>query len=170
MSGRLDGRVAIVTGAARGIGYGIAERLITEGAKVAIADINAEGAAETASELNAKAADSALAIAQHGLTLSPASARGHLETGLLHFGRYALTVLPPYASSDFQQAIDAFSRSLNLEPWRSASHKKVARMLLPLWSQCSESQQHFIKRVARRAVEMDPDTPDLSDAITKLGT
>ncbi len=62
MSGRLDGRVAIVTGAASGIGYGIAERLIAEGAKVAIADINAEGAAEAASQLNAEAADSALAI------------------------------------------------------------------------------------------------------------
>ena len=63
MSGRLDGRVAIVTGAAGGIGYGIAERLIAEGARVAIADINAEGAAEAASDLNAAAADSALAIA-----------------------------------------------------------------------------------------------------------
>ena len=63
MSGRLDGRVAIVTGAARGIGHGIAARLIAEGARVAIADINAEGAAEAAAEFNAASADSAFAIA-----------------------------------------------------------------------------------------------------------
>lgn len=37
--GVLDGRVAIVTGAARGVGRGIALALATEGAKVAIADV-----------------------------------------------------------------------------------------------------------------------------------
>jgi NAD(P)-dependent dehydrogenase (short-subunit alcohol dehydrogenase family) len=37
---RLQDRVAIVTGAARGIGLAVAKRYITEGAKVVIADIN----------------------------------------------------------------------------------------------------------------------------------
>ncbi|MBC3190372.1 SDR family oxidoreductase [Pseudonocardia sp. C8] len=36
MSGRLDGRTAIVTGASRGIGLGVAERLVAEGARVVI--------------------------------------------------------------------------------------------------------------------------------------
>jgi NAD(P)-dependent dehydrogenase (short-subunit alcohol dehydrogenase family) len=38
----LNGLVAVVTGAARGIGYAIAERFVTEGARVALWDINAE--------------------------------------------------------------------------------------------------------------------------------
>jgi len=49
--GRLDGRVALVTGAARGIGAATARRLAEEGAGVALADLDAEGVTATASEL-----------------------------------------------------------------------------------------------------------------------
>src|SRR5208283_2878181 len=50
---RMAGKVAIVTGAAQGIGRAIATRLATEGAKVAIADIQEEVANATAQELRA---------------------------------------------------------------------------------------------------------------------
>ena len=50
---RLKGRVAIVTGAAQGIGRAIATRLADEGAKVAIADIQDAIAAKTADEIKA---------------------------------------------------------------------------------------------------------------------
>lgn len=48
---RLEGKSALITGAARGIGRGFAESYIAEGATVAIADINLDAAKETAREL-----------------------------------------------------------------------------------------------------------------------
>jgi len=50
-SGRMCGKVAIVTGGAQGFGKGIAQRLVAEGACVVIADKNAEGANAAAMEL-----------------------------------------------------------------------------------------------------------------------
>ena len=47
----LDGRVAIVTGAAHGIGRGIATVLAAEGARVAIADIDVDGAGKAAAHV-----------------------------------------------------------------------------------------------------------------------
>lgn len=46
----LDGKAAIVTGGAKGIGYGIAYRLAEAGAKVLIADMDEETARKTANE------------------------------------------------------------------------------------------------------------------------
>jgi 3-oxoacyl-[acyl-carrier protein] reductase len=47
----LTGQVAVVTGAARGIGRGIASVLAREGARVVVADIDGDAAAQTAAEL-----------------------------------------------------------------------------------------------------------------------
>ena len=59
--GSLNGKVAIVTGAARGIGQKIAVKLAAEGAKVAVIDLNAEWCAETVAAV-AAAGSEALAL------------------------------------------------------------------------------------------------------------
>ena len=55
---KLDGKVALITGAASGIGHGIAKRYLEADGRVVIADLNAEGAMKAAREL----ADSKTAI------------------------------------------------------------------------------------------------------------
>lgn len=55
--GKLDGKVAIVTGAARGLGRAYARRLAGLGAKVAVSDLNLKSYAEYAGEAKAMTAD-----------------------------------------------------------------------------------------------------------------
>jgi len=53
--GRLDGKVAIVTGAARGTGAATARRFVNEGARVVVADVDVAGGEGVAKELGASA-------------------------------------------------------------------------------------------------------------------
>ena len=62
--GRLDGKIAIVTGAATGLGRADAEALVREGARVVATDINETAGHELAAKLNAARAGSALFLAQ----------------------------------------------------------------------------------------------------------
>lgn len=53
MSGRLAGKVAIITGAAQGIGRSFALKFAAEGARVAVADLNAAKGEEVAAQIRA---------------------------------------------------------------------------------------------------------------------
>ena len=92
MAGRLEGKVAIVTGTAQGIGRATAEVFAREGAKVVIADINEAAAGKTAAKLRERGADSA----HVGVDVSSAEAcRAMVVTALERFGR--IDILCPNA-------------------------------------------------------------------------
>ena len=50
--GRVEGKIALVTGAARGLGEAIAGRLAAEGARVMLTDVDADGVAAVAEAIN----------------------------------------------------------------------------------------------------------------------
>ena len=81
--GKLDNKVAIVTGAGRGIGRGIAEKLAAEGATVVVTDIDEQSAKETtANELGGGAIGLRVDVTDresvdgHGRRRSPSSSAG----------------------------------------------------------------------------------------------
>lgn len=80
---RLKGKVAIVTGAAGGIGRATVRRLAAEGAAVLIADINEEGAQ---AEARAIEAGGGRAAAQHLDLASEASVSAMVEAACSRFG------------------------------------------------------------------------------------
>jgi 2-dehydro-3-deoxy-L-rhamnonate dehydrogenase (NAD+) len=84
----LPGRVAIVTGAARGIGFAIAERLSTAGAHVVVADIAEDGATAAAERLS-EGGGKAVGVAAD--VTSPDEVRALVDRAFESFG--ALDVL-----------------------------------------------------------------------------
>lgn len=68
MTGRVAGKMALVTGAAQGLGAAHCQFLAAEGAKVLCTDINGAGAAETAAAINSAHGEGTAFSIQHDVT------------------------------------------------------------------------------------------------------
>jgi 3-oxoacyl-[acyl-carrier protein] reductase len=86
MTARLQGKVAIVTGAASGFGAGIASKFVAEGAQVLLADLNLEGALDIAASLGAAARALRVDVSRAD------DVRTMFEAAELHFGRLDILV------------------------------------------------------------------------------
>ena len=81
----LKGKVALITGAGRGIGKVIAEIFVKQGAKVVVGDIKEEWVNNLAAALNQKRADTAVAI--HLDISDPKSVDSAVNTAVETFGQ-----------------------------------------------------------------------------------
>lgn len=89
MAGKLENRVALVTGGARGIGKAISKRLADEGASLAIVDILLEVAEETASEFRSQGIN---AIALKADVSSYDDAEAAIKKVVEHYGKLDILV------------------------------------------------------------------------------
>ena len=100
---RLKGKVALVTGAASGIGQAIAKLMAQEGAQVAIADINDQGGQETVAQIGEEAA-----FYKHTDVGSNTEVQSLVEATVARFGSIDILVN--------NAAIVLFKRLIDTEP------------------------------------------------------
>src|SRR5262249_17655946 len=118
LMGSLDGKVAIVTGAAQGIGRAIADGLAAEGARIVVADLRGAGAAAASYEggggLDADVADEAAVRRMVDQTLEQC---GGIDVLVNNAGLYASLAMRPFTE-------------IPLEEWRQVMDVNVASMFL----------------------------------------
>jgi NAD(P)-dependent dehydrogenase (short-subunit alcohol dehydrogenase family) len=103
--GKLQDKIAIITGAASGLGQGIAELFAQEGAKVVVADIQEDAGKQLADELGGM-------FVQVDVT-DPASVEAMIQSVVDRYDR--IDILVNNAGIDGEQAVTADS---SLENWR----------------------------------------------------
>lgn len=118
----LEGKTAIVTGGAMGIGRGIALRLHEAGANVVIADRADEAAKQTAAELNQLRADSSLAVTTDVAGAASVAAMvqatierfGGIDVLVNNAGIFPFAPLSSMGEADFMRVIDVNLRGVFL--------------------------------------------------------
>jgi 3-hydroxybutyrate dehydrogenase len=106
---KLEGRIAAVTGGSAGIGRGIAEAYLAEGASVAVMARNAEKAEKMLAEVGA--GDRLIFI--QGDAMDQASVEGFVDQTAAHFGRVDILINNAGGAGDLQPTINLSDESFD---------------------------------------------------------
>jgi len=146
--GVLDGKAAIVTGSARGIGRATAELFIAEGAKVLINDIDGEVAEQAAAEIDGETAVFAGDLTKEGaadeLVKAANEAFGAVDICVNNAGYTWDGVAHKMSDEQFQAMLDIHT----IVPFR------VARALAPNWREAAKAERNEGKEVFRKIVNV----------------
>ncbi|MET0750629.1 MAG: SDR family oxidoreductase [Solirubrobacterales bacterium] len=134
--GLLDGKAAIVTGSARGIGRATAELFIDEGAKVLINDIDGEVAEQAASEIDGETAVFAGDLTEPGvpdqLVAEAVEAFGEVDIIVNNAGYTWDGVIHRMTDEQFQAMLDIHT----IVPFR------VIRAIAPHWREAAKAERN----------------------------
>jgi meso-butanediol dehydrogenase / (S,S)-butanediol dehydrogenase / diacetyl reductase len=115
---RFDGQTVVVTGAARGLGRGIAERFVQEGASVLIADVDADGADRAASELGDRALGVGVDVtdpdAVDRMVYTALDWSGRLDHAVNNAGIVRMARIVDMSDDDYQQVMNVNARGVFL--------------------------------------------------------
>ncbi len=125
MSGRLQDKVALIVGAARGIGKGIAERFAEEGARLVLADVEAEAGADTAAGLGAafRATDIADPTEAEAVVAMALDVHGRLDILVQNAGIYPWQLIENTSADDWDRVM-----AVNLRGTFNAARAALAPM------------------------------------------
>ncbi|MCL4105199.1 UNVERIFIED_CONTAM: hypothetical protein GTU68_018906 [Idotea baltica] len=126
---RLEDKTAIVTGGASGFGAGIVRKFLAEGARVMIADLNADGAHELAAELGTQACAQTVDVADKASVQSMADAAltrfGHLDILINNAGvTHMPSALEDVSDDDFDRVFAVNMKSVYLTARALVPHMK----------------------------------------------
>ncbi len=107
MSGRLQDKVALIVGAVSGIGKGIAERFAEEGARLVLADVEAEAGAATAAGLGAtfRATDIADPAEAEAVVSLALKVHGRLDILVQNAGIYPWQLIENTSAEDWDRVM-----------------------------------------------------------------
>jgi 3-oxoacyl-[acyl-carrier protein] reductase len=146
--GLLDGKAAIVTGSARGIGRATAEMFVAEGAKVLINDLDADIAQQASSEIDGETAVFAGDLTKEGaaeeLVKAATDAFGTIDIAINNAGYTWDGVAHKMSDEQFQAMLDIHT----IVPFR------VARALAPAWREAAKAERAEGKEVFRKIVNV----------------
>ncbi|HWP33933.1 MAG TPA: SDR family oxidoreductase [Solirubrobacterales bacterium] len=146
--GLLDGKAAIVTGSARGIGRATAELFAREGAKVLINDLDADVAEQAAGEIDGETAVHAGDLTQpeaaDKLVAAAVDAFGAVDIVVNNAGYTWDSVAHKMSDEQFQAMLDIHT----IVPFR------VARALAPHWREAAKAERGEGQEVFRKIVNV----------------